>query len=629
MNFNVESLPDILRLKSLKNVSGRRKVLPGAQYMQDLENFDNEMSETTPPPAVQNLPESDRGGELTPQSYDVRANAITPPEEETRFQKIERMGRELFKNEPPNEEQNQETPYEQLTRLGQALGVQAQETPQEAQVPPIETQQVQAQEGLPPVPPHMQVLQPDNSIWTQIGRALKEYVQPFGTERHTQGKATPENEVMLENARLHAQGIENPEEYKAEQAAEKEMQQETVHAEADEALKNPFTTTVYGATDEVANQPEIQDTFKTYTGMDFTPEIEERTREYEKVMSDIQDQLNEEGSGYNEQEQRIKERILANQATDADKFYVGLALLMPLLVGAFFGKEAGLGALSGTAKGLSEVMGNRSKETLKNEELLADIGAKKGANVLKKAELDLKRLALPSDIKKGLPEDEKKFLKGKKVGVWVNPETGEEEETVKITPDLVARAQFAANADELKEMRNQAREIAPAVNATKEINKLTGEIVDVASKMKDKNIVQQAFQSYLSGKSPGFATKTGEMVEVDGRKVNAYVFLEHKIKLLVDAYRQAKGMRALTETVQNHIEGLFRNPAASFQSYQDTIDQMLYTRDLAQDRIMNNVTESGFVPDYVAKALQPEVRKTFNTLNRREGEKESTALLRE
>ena len=137
-----------------------------------------------------------------------------------------------------------------------------------------------------------------------------------------------------------------------------------------------------------------------------------------------------------------------------------------------------------------------------------------------------------------------------------------------------------------------------------------------------------ALRSVINGKSPGLATKTGKMIDYDGRKVNSYVVLEHKLKLLTDAYRQAKGMRALTNTVQDHIDSLFRNPAASFQSYDDTIDQMLYTRDLAQSRLLNTVESAGFAPEFVSEMLQPSSKSVYNNLNTRSGEKEASELLR-
>jgi hypothetical protein len=101
------------------------------------------------------------------------------------------------------------------------------------------------------------------------------------------------------------------------------------------------------------------------------------------------------------------------------------------------------------------------------------------------------------------------------------------------------------------------------------------------------------------------------------------------LKLLTDAYRQAKGMRALTNTVQEHIDGLFRNPTASFQNYEDTIDQMLYTRNLAQKNLVNNASNHGFAPEFLQEEFGKGNKKVYGKLNKKEEEKMSSSLLRE
>jgi len=333
--------------------------------------------------------------------------------------------------------------------------------------------------------------------------------------------------------------------------------------------------------------------------------------------------------GYDEQMRRINERIATNQATDGDKFYIGLALLMPLLVGAIFGKEAGLGALGGTAKGLAGVFQNREEGAREDEKLLADITKLKGQNDLRKTELDLERLKIPENVRKGLPKDEREHLIGKNEITWTDPKTGKQETGVQIKPGLVARNEFITDKEELKEMRKEANEISDAIIPTKDINKLTKDIIYLSSHLKDKNILGQAFQSYLIGKNPGLSSKLGEEIEFEGRKVNSMIALEHKLKLLTDAYRQAKGMRALTNTVQEHIDGLFRNPSASFQSYRDTIDQMLYTRDLTQNRLFNTVSSHGFVPEILMEELGKENKGVYDQLNYQEGENLSSSLLKD
>lgn len=606
------------KLGGLKSVSNRRKVMPEAEFLQDLEPVDTDVTGTAQKlpnfanlsPAAQNLPKEDLGGEITPQSYDVRANTVMPIEqEEGGF--FSKLGKAL------GDYVNVETREKALTGFGNLMG-----SPQEQLNVPIETNPQEETDLL------TQIGQGLHEDWSSLGNSLKQYVEPFGTEAHTYGEATPENKMVLENAQLQAKGL-NPEVTRLENAELDSLTQDVLKRETDEAQKQPFTRVAYGATNAVANQPDLQAEFNKYTGLNFDDEIRDQTAAYEKVMNDIEKNINQEATGYTEQENRIKERILSNQSTESDKFYVGLALLMPLLLGAIYGKEAGLGALAGGAKGIADIYSRRSKENMENEELLSDIVSKKGENQLRKSELHLKRVQIPQEIKKNLPKDDKEFLKGHSEVKWIDPNTGEEKLGIQLKPNLVAYPEYVTDTHSRNEMTKEAAEITKAIVPTKEINKLTDEIIELSGKMKDKNILSQAMTSFISGKSPALATKLGEEVEFQGRKVNAYVALEHKIKLLVDAYRQAKGMRALTESVQTHIDGLFRNPAASFQSYADTIDQMLYTKDLAESRLLNTVSASGFAPEFISKDLQPQSQKTFGKLNQKSNEKRSSELLKE
>lgn len=620
--MNENGLGNVLRLASLKNVSGRKKVLPGAEFLNQLEDYDTDVSGTSlPPPGVGvNMPEADLGGELTAKSYDVRANTAQ-----------DFVGNQAATPEPEQE------PESFWSRFGRALAYQTHNVPTPPKsTPPVETLQVEASEGLPnQAPPEQPPSSPNTTFWdsvkslgSTIGNALSDYVKPFGTEEHLYGTGQSDNKKIIEDAQLRAQGIV-PEQHRAEQEQAKQAEQAQFQAQLEKAQENPMAYIVYGATDVAANMPELQKQVKEIAGIDFTDQIAEMTKKYEKVLSDQENLTNQEMQGYDEQMRRINERIATNQATDGDKFYIGLALLMPLLVGAIFGKEAGLGALGGTAKGLAGVFQNREEGAREDEKLLADITKLKGQNDLRKTELDLERLKIPENVRKGLPKDEREHLIGKNEITWTDPKTGKQETGVQIKPGLVARNEFITDKEELKEMRKEANEISDAIIPTKDINKLTKDIIYLSSHLKDKNILGQAFQSYLIGKNPGLSSKLGEEIEFEGRKVNSMIALEHKLKLLTDAYRQAKGMRALTNTVQEHIDGLFRNPSASFQSYRDTIDQMLYTRDLTQNRLFNTVSSHGFVPEILMEELGKENKGVYDQLNYQEGENLSSSLLKD
>lgn len=613
-----EALGNVMsRLSGIKSVSGRR-VRNQPEFLQNLAQGDTDVSGTASPepPYMGNAPEPDLGGELTSQSYDVRANtAANPADEEGMGASFRKLGANLWNSFKEGWTPN----VSDETR--QQFGIKPM-----AQAPPIATAQVDAQEGLPPVTASEEE---SPGFFGTVGKALKDYVQPFKSEGIWQGEPTPENALLSENAQLRSQG-HVPDEYRAEQKQIHTNTQNSIHDRTDKALENPLSTVVYGATDMVANQPDLNAAFKEISGINIDDEVANQTEKYEKVLENIDNINDQDLQKFSEQEQRILQRIQDNETTDADKFYIGLAVMMPLIVGAFFGKEAAIGALGGGAQGFANILGQRKKENMENEKLLTDINQNKSNIGLKKAEIDLKRVGLPSEIRKNLPKDENEHLIGKKEVTWTDPNTGQQMKGVGIKPGLVALPEYVKDKDELKEMRKQAVDISAAINPVQEINKLTGDIISVSSKMstEDKGILGTALINIVSGKSPGIATKLGKPVEYEGRTINSYVFLEHKLKLLVDAYRRAKGMRALTETVQTHLDGLFRNPAATFQSFEDTIDQMMYTREVIQDGLINNVQSSGFVPEFVIERLQPNSKKIYGMLNEKAGEKEASELLR-
>jgi hypothetical protein len=629
-----EGIGNLLRLKGLKNVAGRGRRVAGQlpEFMeQEIPDYNFERAGGNA-----NMPLPDlNGGGVAPESYDVRANQVVVPPQEGETQEEPGMWTKLGRNIAKYVENQQQQPPEWQSQEGGVLNkvknYVENKQPEQSQQP--EMQPIQPEMNYPKSgaykdakwfennPPEFDpnALEPQEpGVLSKIGKYLSSDFEGLGKGISPQMEAR--NPEMFKN---YPEVIAR----KEEEAKIKEQEQAQAKIDSEKALENPYTTVVYGSSNKVANQPELQAQFKDITGIDYNEEISKKLPEYEKVLADMQDNLNGEMNGYSEQETRLRDKILSNQVTNQDKLFIGMALMMPLLVGGFFGKEAALGALGGGAQGVADILQRKSKENLDTEELLANIGSKKAENKMKQAELQFKTLSIPETIRKGLPDDMKEFLKGKKEVVWNDPNDGKEKKGILIKPGLVAMPEYVANKEELKDMRDSANDISDALTAVKEVNYLTDDIIDISSKMKDKTFLGKGLAAFLTGQSPSLASKNADMIDYQGRKVNAYIVLEHKIKLLTDAYRQAKGMRALTQSVQDHIEGLFRNPEGSFQSHKDTVDQMLYTRDLALDRLGNNAKDKGFAPEFLYQELKPKVQQTFNKLNYKEGEKESDKLL--
>lgn len=669
---SLDGLGNMLRLQGLKNVSGRRKVLPGAQF---LENLQPNLPDVGTPAPKMNLPQIDTGAGLSPQSYDVRANEILPEASAA----------------PEMPTQENESVW---SRFGRALGMQAKKGdlpsgPATPQAPPIATQQVDLSEGLPPVSASQEVGQtPDSSeVMRRLGSALKEKMNPFNVppqeaaqtvappaepDKKYTGPLVPEfppsiwtalgdylsptkrEEMSAENAQRRRQAqaageqtapgeFGNIQEYFRPETTERLQSPESQQldqAEMAKAQEKPWEISVHGATDAFANQPELVQSFKEYTGIDFSPQVKELTAKYEQVLGDIDKGINQEGAGYDEQAQRIKERILSNEATDMDKYYIGMALLMPLLVGALFGKEAGLGALGGGAQGIADLYSKRLKDTRENEELLADVNKAKTALNLKRGELELEKLKVPNQIKSLLPKDETEDLKGMRMATITDPASGKAvAEGPEVFPDLVADLHFYNTPKKREKMQETASKLEEEKSALQLANNATRDVINAAIQLKDPGILGKMLAIGMSegidagGVSLGAnaikkAYRNGLFGEVpmikdeNGRSVNAALYLDAKIEQIKDAYRRNEQMKAFTTTVASHIGSMAENPLYSGLTADDLVTQMLILRDRGQQFFVARAKGQGFYPQPLTQELGKQNRELYAPLNAREEKKQ-------
>lgn len=611
----------LTRLQGLKNVSGRR-VMPGAEFLKDLENVDTDVSGTSQPlpnfsnfvSPTQNLPESDLGGELTPQSYDVRANSVntqdeqSPPEESGFFS---RLGQALA--DYVNPKKREEVSMANQSMMNRAQGQMPQATPQ---APPIATAEVDEQEGLPPVTASQQEFQPEEAQPSRgVLGAIADYFSP--TQR---SKTSEENTDLIQNAQLMAQG-KNPEEVRGQF-------HENLNQDVEKAMENPWQYAAYGSAEQVANSPALQAQFKQVTGIDYEPQIAQQVSQHEEAMQGVEDALNGIHTQLSDQANQIKERILSNQSTDSDKYFIGLALLMPLLVGGLFGKEAAIGALGGGAQGIANILGRRQSEMREDEGALLDIAKQQGSNQEKLANIGLEKAKLGPSLRKNLPEDPNKHVIGMESVEWKDPATGNPMKGIKLMPGLVARSEYVNTPDGLKNMQKAANELSEVKTYTDEINDLTDDIVGIVSQLKDKNAFSKAFTSLLSGKVPGSLSKLTQDVDFEGRKVNAGVLLEEKLGFLANAYGMAKELGQLDRAAQNHINKIISNPTTTLLTPEDTLNQVLEVRKLAQRGLVRSATNKGFYPEFIIQDLESRNNELFGGLNQRSQDKRTADVKR-
>lgn len=645
------------RLSALKNV-GKRRV----KGEEEGEDFDLDVSGAAPLETPQNVPVPDMGGELSSQSYDVRANTVYRPEQ------MQQDFSDTMGDNP-------------MKKLGRALAMNLNNPPQQEppvtpQAPPIETQQVEQQEGLPPVSASQQVAAEEarpgfvgdvKNIFSRLGSAFN-VSENFKAHRATPEaqKNAAENQKIkdsgdylgayLNSGRTIAQGLSgapaqaaevlnknfentqrltnNPEIAppplpQQETPIEQEQDRERFMAEIDEAQKSPEGAAVYGAADEIANSPELAAEFNEIVGMDINnPEVRELMKTYEAILTGQDERLAGSEQTNTEQIARIQERIASNQATDADKFYVGLALTLPLIIGGIFGKEAGLGALGGAAKGFADIQGGRQKRIAEDEELLASSNKDRAALQTKRGELDIAKLGKAATVKGMLPANPKEFIKGKREATWKDPRTGQTKKGVEIKPGFIAQPQYITSKEDLHLMEKAAEDLNPMKTFTHELSDLSDDLVEISSQLKDKDAFTQLLVSLAEGKSPrGSLSKLTQDVTFNGRKQNAGILLENKIGLLKNAYAQAKKLGQLDRALQDHFDKILVNPTNSLASPKDLIDQVLGIKELTQKSLIKQAEGRGFAGDFLEDEFRQKNRKTNTKLNKKEEMKESDALL--
>lgn len=596
----------ISRLQGLKNVSGRRRVMPGAEVLEGLEEPDMDVEGTAQPlpdfaqfqPPAPNMPEADMGGELTSQSYDVRANVANPPQEEPGF--WGKIGKALADYVSPQKRAEMSDYNRSLFNKSQGKEV--------AQTPPIETAQVDMQEGLPPVTaseelqPRVRAEAPQPS--PGVLGAISDYFNP--TKRDQMKEY---NSDLMQDAQLRTQGSN------LDEAIAQENQ--SLQQDITKAMEEPWQHAAYGATQQVAENPQLTAQFREITGMDLEPQVASMIQEHESAMKGVEDALNGINTDLDATAEGIKQRILNNQSTDADKFYIGLALLMPLLIGGLFGKEAALGALGGASQGFANVLGGRQKAIQEDEASLMDIAKQKSFNQEKLANIGLEKAKLGPAIRKSLPEDPNAHILGMREAVWTDPKTGEEMRGIEIKPGLMARPELVTSKEALTDMRKAANELSEVRTYVDDVNDLTDDIANIVVQLDDPSTAWKGFTQLLTNKSPTSLAKLSQDVMFDGRKQNAGVLLEEKLGFLANKYGMAQELGQLDRAAQNHIKKIIENPTNSFISPEDSLNQILEIRKLSQRGLIRSAANKGFVPEFLENELQKVNEPLFERLNQR------------
>ena len=597
------------KLGGLKSVP--RRVKDPLEVLQNIETEDADVSGTAPPPpqlpdftnflpTQPNTPESDLGGELTSQSYDVRANTVTPPEQNPQQSPgfWSGLGSALHDYVNPSKRREMREQNQAISQRAQAA----------AQAPPVETDTVDLQQEIP-----LRAKQPESS--GGIGGAISDWVNPT---KRDEMKAY--NKDLLQDSQLRAQG-KNPDEVRLQA-----QQEQNLTHDQKRALQDPWKYSAFGSAEQVANNPALSAEFKEITGIDFEPQITKKVAQHEEAMKGVEDSLNGLNTELSDQAEGIKQRILNNQTNDEDKYFIGMALLMPLIIGGIFGKEAGLGALGGTAKGFADVLEGRQKSIREDEGSLLDLSKQQSANQEKLSNIGLEKARLGQDLRKNLPQDPDSHLVGMREAEWEIPETGEKVRGVEVKPGLIARPEFVSSKEGKADMLKAANELSEVKTYVDELNYLTEDVIKIVNQIEDPNIAWKGLTALLAGKSPTILSKMTQDVDLDGRKVNAGVALEEKLGFLANAYGMAKEIGQLDRAAQNHIKKIIDNPASTFLTPKDSLNQVLEVRKLAQKGLVRGAANKGFYPEFIIRDMEKVNNPLFQGLNQSEDEKYNEQL---
>lgn len=598
------------RLSKLGAVMPSRRRVLDPSDMEEEENYVPDVSDVAPIPINEPTPTAEGG--ISPESFDVRANQIIEPKEAE-----------------PNLHEN----------VGRALGELARKNTEiEA---PIEAEQRESAENISPVGTRQ--APQESGFWSKLGsslnnlsinsglllgRGVKNLSNEISQAKSPEGREELarnllEKEKKYEGLNLGAENYakkEAPQILEERESANQAKKQEFLDNIAN-GMENPWTQSVYGSSDEISKFPELQSELREIAGVDWEPEIAEQVKKYEAALDEISKGYRDTGRELDSQVEEIKKRIEANQATDMDKWYVGLSLLLPLVVGGFFGAEAGLSTLGGAAQGLANAAQQKEKMIGADQEALANLSKLKIANQELQGGLELKRASVPQEVRKNIPKDEMAHLVGQGERVWVDPRTGQERRGVEIRPGLVVPAQKIQSKERLERFEKAADKIAEERVYGEQINDMTDDVIAIASKLKDQNALLKGFAGIAAQSLPGALSFLTEDIEWDGRKVNAGQLLEQKLGFLANAYAQANKLGQLDRAAQNHIDRLILNPTKTLTSPQDSITQMLEIRKLVNRGILRSAENAGFDTDLLASEMGEKNRDLFGRLNAKEDQK--------
>jgi hypothetical protein len=294
-----------------------------------------------------------------------------------------------------------------------------------------------------------------------------------------------------------------------------------------------------------------------------------------------------------------------------------LVLTMPLIIGGIFGKEAGLASFGGAAEGLMNIYAGREKEREKGEKKLSELEKNIKESRIRQQDIELKKLQAPQEVRKALGGRPNEHLQGMNL-VNITDEEGNEKQGVRIKPGLIADIEFVKDKESVNEMKKEALDLNNERNAINKLGENVRDVIEIASKMKDKSSFIKILEGIGKAKKPSVIAKFGEQIDFNGKKVNSAVALTQAIEKILQDRRNVEKIKAFGPQYFEHFERIITNPIGNFTSMRDLIDQVLQLYVPARDLFIQDLENRGFLKEGILDDFYGKDKAIYDFLNKKE-----------
>lgn len=375
-------------------------------------------------------------------------------------------------------------------------------------------------------------------------------------------------------------------------AVDQEQENQRKIREAQDQAGKQKPKTLY---DAFKQNPDIITKIEDYAGAPMDQNTMNTIAALDADLKGQESELDQIGGEYKAIVQELKDRLAKGEETEADKYMIGLTLLAPLLIGAFGGKEAGIGALIGGASSLARE-GEERKATKKEQE--AEIKELTGARLKieeLRSKMQIATSKRKSEVLKNMPEDVRNQYKNREMVTFKNPLTGKEESGIELAPDIYVDEKHLR--EDPKTKLEQATKFQESLAGTRHLLSNLDKAAQIYAQIGDRDLLTKAFHNIMSGKDERYIQQFADkQVYVDGKKMSARAALESLLSEFETSYKQANNFTgALTEALKHHMGRFLSNP---WESYYDTpafLDQITLLNDRFAEEVANKAKTYGFL----------------------------------